>query len=156
VAHNTPYDNNIKNAYVSYVNENINIRRYLPQDIVSMDAMNFDFDQESGETLTNRGNGMSGQSVAGSVNHRTVLLDVKMSGQNCHLTLSLRGKIQEVAECGKSSRQLMQGPSLAALRRCSTPYSQMSGWMRSALLIGLLGCGRPLLLDLWSLTMYPK
>jgi hypothetical protein len=105
VAHNTRCNQNVKNSYVSHVDENINIGRYCPQYIVSMDDTNSDFDQEAGETLVNRGDIMIGQSVTGSANRCTVLLAVIMSGKKCHLTLSRRGKIKEAAECGKSSRQ---------------------------------------------------
>jgi hypothetical protein len=45
VAHNTQCDQNVKNEYVSYMNEQIKIGRYPPEDIVSMDETNFDFDQ---------------------------------------------------------------------------------------------------------------
>jgi transposase-like protein len=48
VAQSTRYDQNVKNAYVSYINEQIKIGRYLPEDIVSMDETKFDFDQEAG------------------------------------------------------------------------------------------------------------
>jgi hypothetical protein len=45
-----------------------------------MDETNFDFDQEVGETLANRGNRTIGQAVTGGVNRCTVILVVKMSG----------------------------------------------------------------------------
>jgi hypothetical protein len=68
VAQNTRYEQNVNNAYVSYVNEQIKIGFYRPEGIVSMDEKNFDVDQEAGETLANRGNITIGQSVTGSVN----------------------------------------------------------------------------------------
>jgi hypothetical protein len=102
VAHNTLYDQNVKNAYVSYINEQIKIGRYCPEDIVLMDETSFDFNQEAGETLANRGDRTIGQVVTGIVKCCTVLLAVTVSGKKCHLTLSLRGNIQEAAECGKS------------------------------------------------------
>jgi hypothetical protein len=49
VAQKTQYYQNVKNAYVSYINEQINIGRYRPEYIVSMDKTNFDFDQEAGD-----------------------------------------------------------------------------------------------------------
>jgi hypothetical protein len=121
VAHNTRYDQNVKNAYVSYLNYNIKIGRYRPEDIVSMDETNFYLDQEAVETLANRGYITIGQAVTRSANRCTVLLAVTMSGKNCHPILSLMVKIQEAAECGKSLQQLRQGPSLATLRRSSMP-----------------------------------
>jgi hypothetical protein len=42
LAHNTRYDQNIKNDYVSYINEQIKIGLCRPEDIVSMDETNFD------------------------------------------------------------------------------------------------------------------
>jgi hypothetical protein len=82
VAHNTQYDQNVKNAYVSYINEQIKIGRYRPEDIVLMDEtdLDLDFDQESGETLASHGDITIGKAVTGSANRCTVLLDVTMSG----------------------------------------------------------------------------
>jgi hypothetical protein len=74
------------------VNENIKTGHYHPQYIVSMGETNFDFDQESGETLTNRGNRMIGQLVTGSVNRCTVLLDVAMSGEKLPPYIIFHGK----------------------------------------------------------------
>jgi transposase-like protein len=51
VARNTRYDQNVKNAYVSYINEQIKIGCYRLEEIISMEETNFDFDQEAGETL---------------------------------------------------------------------------------------------------------
>jgi hypothetical protein len=53
VAQNKRYDLTVKQEYVKYINEQINIGHYRPQDIVSIDETNFDFDQASGETLAN-------------------------------------------------------------------------------------------------------
>jgi hypothetical protein len=80
VAQNTRYDQNVKNVYVSYINEQIKIGRYRPEDIVSMDETNFDSNQEAGETLANRGDRTIGQVVTESANRCTVLLAVTMSG----------------------------------------------------------------------------
>jgi hypothetical protein len=68
VAHNTRYDLTVKQDYVKYINEQIKIGLYRPQDIVSIDETNFDFDQASGETLANRGAKTIGCAVTGSVN----------------------------------------------------------------------------------------
>jgi hypothetical protein len=80
VAQNTRYDQNVKNAYVSYIHEQIKILLYCPEDTVSMEETNFDFYQEARETLANRGDRTIGQVVTGSVNRCTVLLAVTMSG----------------------------------------------------------------------------
>jgi hypothetical protein len=92
VAQNTRYDQNVKNAYVSYINEQIKIGRYCPEDIVSMEETNFDFDQEAGETLANRGDRTSGQAVTGSANRCTVLLAVTMSGGKLPPYIIFKGK----------------------------------------------------------------
>jgi hypothetical protein len=63
VAHNMQCNQNVKNAFVSYVNENTKIGRYCPQDIFLMDKTNFDFDQEAGETFANRDDRTIVQSV---------------------------------------------------------------------------------------------
>jgi hypothetical protein len=78
VAQNTRYDQHVKNAYVSYINEQIKIGRYRPENIVSMDETNFD--QKAGETLASRGDRTIGQAVTGSANRCTVLLAVTMYG----------------------------------------------------------------------------
>jgi hypothetical protein len=80
VAQTTRYDQNVKNDYVSYINEQTKIGRYRPEDIVSMDKMNFDFDQESGETLASRGDRKIDQAVTGSASRCAVLLAVTMYG----------------------------------------------------------------------------
>jgi hypothetical protein len=54
VAQNTRYDLTVNQQYVQYINKQIKIYHYRPQDIVSIDETNFDFDQASGETLANR------------------------------------------------------------------------------------------------------
>jgi transposase-like protein len=92
LAQNTRYDQNVKNAYVSYVNENIKIGLYLPEDIVSMDETNLDFDQEAGETLANRGDITIGQAVIGIANRCTVLLAVTMSGKKLPPYIIFKGK----------------------------------------------------------------
>jgi hypothetical protein len=81
VAQNTMYDLTVKQEYAKYINEQIKIGRYCPQDIVSIDETNFDFDQASGETLANRGDKTSGCAVTGSANRCTVLLSCTMSGE---------------------------------------------------------------------------
>jgi hypothetical protein len=108
VAQNTRYDQNVKNAFTSNINEQIKIGRYSPEDIISMDNTNFDFDQEAGYTLANRGDRTIGRAVTGSANRRTVLFAVTMSGKNCHPTLSLSVNIKEAAYCGKSLQQMRQ------------------------------------------------
>jgi hypothetical protein len=127
VAQNTRYDQNVKNYYVSHINEQIKIGRYRREAIVSMAENNFDFDQEEGETLVNRGDRTIGQAVTGSVKRCIVLLAVTMSGKKLPPYIIFKGK-----QCGKILQQLRQGPSLATLSWRSTPYSQMHGWMRSA------------------------
>jgi hypothetical protein len=92
VAQNTRYDKNVKNAYVSYINEQIKIGRYRPEDIVSMDETNFDFDPEEGETLATRGDIMIDQVVTGSANPCTVLLAVTMSGKKLPPYIICKGK----------------------------------------------------------------
>jgi hypothetical protein len=82
VVHNTPYDTYINNALLSNIKEQIKIGRYRPQYIHSMDETNCDFDQESGDTLVNRGDRTIGQSVTGSVNGCTVLLAVSTFSKN--------------------------------------------------------------------------
>jgi hypothetical protein len=77
---------------VSYINEQIKIGQYRPEDIVSMDETNFDFDQEAGETLANRGHRTIGQAVTGSVNRCTVLLTVTMSGEKLPPNIIFKGK----------------------------------------------------------------
>jgi hypothetical protein len=81
VAQNTRYDLTVKQEYVKYINEQIKIGRYHPQDFFSIDETNFNFDQASGETLDNRGDKMSGCAVTGSANRFTVLLACTMSGE---------------------------------------------------------------------------
>jgi hypothetical protein len=49
VAQNTRYDLTVKQQYVQYINEQIKIGLYRPQDIASIDEINFYFDQASGE-----------------------------------------------------------------------------------------------------------
>jgi hypothetical protein len=68
VAQNTRYYLTVKQQYVQYINEQIKIGRYRPQDIVSIDEPNFDCDQVSGETLANRGDKTIGCAVTGSAN----------------------------------------------------------------------------------------
>jgi hypothetical protein len=74
----------VKQQYVQYINEQINIGRYHPPDIVSIDETNFDFDQASGETLANRGYKTTGCAVTVSANRCTVLLACTMSGEKLH------------------------------------------------------------------------
>jgi hypothetical protein len=92
VAQNTRCDQNVKNAYVSYINEQINIGHYRPEDIVSMDESNFDFDQEAGETIANRGDRTIGQAVTGSANRWTAILAVTMSGETLPPYIIFKGK----------------------------------------------------------------
>jgi hypothetical protein len=80
VAQNTRYDLTVKQEYVKYINEQIKIGLYLPQDITSIDETNFDFDQASGETLANQGYKTIGCAVTGGTNRCTVLLVCTMSG----------------------------------------------------------------------------
>jgi DNA-binding response OmpR family regulator len=47
VSQNTRYDLTVKQHYVQYLNEQIKIGRYRPQDIVRIDETNFYFDQAS-------------------------------------------------------------------------------------------------------------
>jgi hypothetical protein len=77
---------------MSYINKQIKIGRYRPEDIFSMNDTNFDFDQEAGETLSNRGDRTIGQAVTGSVNSCTVLLAVKMSGEKLPPYIIFKGK----------------------------------------------------------------
>jgi hypothetical protein len=81
VAQNIQYDQNVKNTYVSYINEQIKIGRYHPGDIVSTDETNFYFDQEAGETLANHGDRTIGRAATGGANHCTAILAVTMSGE---------------------------------------------------------------------------
>jgi hypothetical protein len=67
VARNTQYGQNVKNAHVSYINEQLKIVSYRPEDIVSMDETSFDFYQEAGETLANHGERTIGQVVWGKL-----------------------------------------------------------------------------------------
>jgi hypothetical protein len=82
----------VKQEYVKYINEQINIGHYRPQDIFSIDETNFDFDQASGETLANRGDRMIGCAVTGSANCRTVFLACTMSGENLPPCIIFKGK----------------------------------------------------------------
>jgi hypothetical protein len=90
VTHNTRYDQNVKNDYVSYINEQIKIGHYQPEDI-SMDETNFDFDQEAGENLANRGDRKIGQAVTGSANRCTVIISVTMSGEKLPTYIIFKG-----------------------------------------------------------------
>jgi hypothetical protein len=100
VAQNTRYDQNVKNAYVSYINEQIKIGRYRPEDIVPMDETNFDFDQEEGENLANRGDRTIGQAVTGSANRCTVLIAVTMSGEKMPPCIIFKGKDTRCSRVG--------------------------------------------------------
>jgi hypothetical protein len=82
---------------VSYINEQIKIGRYRPEDIVSMDKTNSDVDQEAGDTLANLGDRTIGQAVTGSANFCTVLLAVTMSGEKLTPYFIFKGKIQEAS-----------------------------------------------------------
>jgi hypothetical protein len=57
----------VKQHYVQYINEHIQIGRYRPQDIVSIDEHNLHVDQASGETLADRGDKKIGCAMTGSV-----------------------------------------------------------------------------------------
>jgi hypothetical protein len=92
VAQNTRYDLTVKQECVKYSNEQIKIGRYRPQDIVSIDETNFDFDQASGETLANPGEKMIGCAVTGSANRCTVLLACTMSGEKLPPCIIFKGE----------------------------------------------------------------
>jgi hypothetical protein len=92
VAQNTRYDLTAKQQYVQYINKQIKIGRYRPQDIVSIDETNFDFDKASGETLANRGNKTIGCAVTGNANRCTVLLACTMSGEKLPPYIIFKGK----------------------------------------------------------------
>jgi hypothetical protein len=81
VAHNIWYDQTVKQQYIQYTNEKIKIGHYHPQDIVSIDETNFDFDQTSGETLADRGEKMIGCAMTGSAHRCTVLTMYLLSVQ---------------------------------------------------------------------------
>jgi hypothetical protein len=81
VAQNTRYYLTVKQQYVQYINEQIKIGHYRPQDIVSIDETNVDFDQASGKTLASRGDKTIGCAVTGSANRCTVLLACTISGE---------------------------------------------------------------------------
>jgi hypothetical protein len=57
-----------------------------------MDETNFDFDQEAGETLANRGDRTIGQAVTGSAKCCTVLLAVTMYGGKLPPYIIFKGK----------------------------------------------------------------
>jgi hypothetical protein len=82
----------VKQQYVQYINEKIKTGSYRPQDIVSNDETNFDFDQASGKTLANRGDKTIGCDVTGSANRCTVLLACTMSGENLPPYIIFKGK----------------------------------------------------------------
>jgi hypothetical protein len=84
VAQNTQYDQYVKLKYVECINQQINIGKYHPENIVSMEETNFDFDQQAGETLTNCDNV--------TIDHCTVLLAVTMSGEKLPPYIFLKGK----------------------------------------------------------------
>jgi hypothetical protein len=92
VAQNTRYDLTVNQEYVKYINEQIKIGPYHPQDIVSIDKTNFDFDQTSGETLANRGDKTIGCAVTGSANRCTVLIVCTMSGDKLPPYIIFKGK----------------------------------------------------------------
>jgi hypothetical protein len=79
VSQNTRYDLTVKQQYVQYINKQIKIGRYRPQDIFSIDKTNFDFDQASGETLADRVDKTIDCDVTGSTDRCTVLLSCTMS-----------------------------------------------------------------------------
>jgi hypothetical protein len=92
VAQNTRYDLTAKQQYVQYINEQINICRYRPQDIVSIDETNFDFDQAWGETFANRRDKTSGCAVTGSANRCTVLIACTISREKLPPYIIFKGK----------------------------------------------------------------
>jgi hypothetical protein len=92
VAQNTRYDLTVKQYYVKYINEQINIGLYRPQDIVRIDETSFYFDQASGETLAYRGDKTIGCAVTGSANRCTVLLACKISGEKLPPYIIFKGK----------------------------------------------------------------
>jgi hypothetical protein len=92
VAQNTRYNLTVKEQYVQYINEQIKIGRYRPQDIVSIDETNFDFDQASGETLDNRGDKTIRCAVTGSANCCTVLLVCMMLEEKLPTYINFKGK----------------------------------------------------------------
>jgi hypothetical protein len=94
------YDLTVNQQYVQYINEQIKIGRYRPQDIVIIDETNFDFDQASGETLADQGDKNIGCDVTGNSNHYTVLLACMMPGEDPPLASFSRARTQEEAVCG--------------------------------------------------------
>jgi hypothetical protein len=101
VAHNTRYDQTIKHQYVQYINEQIKIGRYRPQDIISIDETNFDFDQASRENLAGRGEKKIGCAVTGSANRCTILLACMISGERLLPYIIFKGRTHEEALRGK-------------------------------------------------------
>jgi hypothetical protein len=102
VVQNTRYDLTVKQQYVQYINEQIKIGGYRPQDIVSIDETNFDFDQASEETLADRGARTIGCDVTVSANLCTFLFYCIMSGEEDPPLYNFQGQGQEEAVCGKS------------------------------------------------------
>jgi hypothetical protein len=102
VAQNTRYDLTAKQQYVQYINEQIKIGRYRPQDIVSIDETNFHFDQASGETLANRRDKTIGSAVTVSANRCTAFLLVRGQERSSLLTSFTRERTQEEAVFEKS------------------------------------------------------
>jgi hypothetical protein len=92
VAQNTRYDMAVKQEYVDYINQQIKVGNYQPEDIASIDETNFDFDQKAGETLATRGQKTIAQAVSGSANRATVLLGVTMSGEKLPPYIIFKGK----------------------------------------------------------------
>jgi hypothetical protein len=113
---------------MSYINEQIKIGRYRPEDIFSMDETNFDVDQEAGETLATRGDRKSGQLVTGSVNRCTVLLAVTIAGGKLPPCIILKGKYT------RGSRLWKEFATTEARTKCGYPNEafsavQPNAWM---------------------------
>jgi hypothetical protein len=132
VAHNTRYDLTVKQAYDKYINEQIQIGLYRPQDIVSIDETNFDFDQASGETLANRGDKTIGYAVTGSANRCTVLLACTMSVEKLPTYIIFKGK-------DKRGSRVCKDFSTEPKRA-----EHGHGWTRNVSWIGTQGFGLPL------------
>jgi hypothetical protein len=91
----------VKQKYVLYINEQIKVGCYLPQDIINIDEAHSNVDQSLGETLADRWDKMIGCTVTGSENLCDVLLACTISGEKLPPYIIFKGKHTRVSHARK-------------------------------------------------------
>jgi hypothetical protein len=127
VALNTRHDMNMTAGYVAFVNEGFSAEKDLACDIVNIDETNIDFDLASGATLDGRVESTTGCTTTGSSNRCTVLLGVKMDGEE---------KLPPFIIFKGANTQV--GANLVIPKTCSTLCRTNHGWTRRGCMTGLI------------------